>query len=87
MTDKKVWLVTGAGRGMGVDIAEAALAGGNSVVATARNADTGHEAGTLRAHDWQGRAGDVDGARASRWPRPVEDHLHEARRRRRGVWP
>ena len=28
MTDKKVWLVTGAGRGMGVDIAKAALAAG-----------------------------------------------------------
>ena len=37
MTDKKVWLVTGAGRGMGVDIAKAALAAGNAVVATGRN--------------------------------------------------
>jgi NAD(P)-dependent dehydrogenase (short-subunit alcohol dehydrogenase family) len=37
MTDKKVWLVTGAGRGMGVDIAKAALAAGNAVVATARD--------------------------------------------------
>src|SRR5829696_6721029 len=35
-TDKKVWLVTGAGRGMGVDIAKAALAAGNAVVATGR---------------------------------------------------
>jgi NAD(P)-dependent dehydrogenase (short-subunit alcohol dehydrogenase family) len=40
MTDKKVWFVTGAGRGMGVDIAKAALAAGNAVVATARNTDT-----------------------------------------------
>jgi NAD(P)-dependent dehydrogenase (short-subunit alcohol dehydrogenase family) len=40
MTDKKVWLVTGAGRGMGVDIAKAALAEGHAVVATARNTDT-----------------------------------------------
>src|SRR5205807_6373332 len=40
MTDKKVWFVTGAGRGMGVDIAKAALAAGNAVVATARHADT-----------------------------------------------
>jgi NAD(P)-dependent dehydrogenase (short-subunit alcohol dehydrogenase family) len=40
MTDKQVWLVTGAGRGMGVDIATAALAAGHAVVATARNADT-----------------------------------------------
>src|SRR5215211_5424706 len=40
MTDKKVWLVTGAGRGMGVDIAKAALAAGHAVVATARTTDT-----------------------------------------------
>jgi NAD(P)-dependent dehydrogenase (short-subunit alcohol dehydrogenase family) len=40
MTEKKVWLVTGAGRGMGVDIAKAALAAGYAVVATARNTDT-----------------------------------------------
>jgi NAD(P)-dependent dehydrogenase (short-subunit alcohol dehydrogenase family) len=39
MADKKVWLITGAGRGMGVDIAKAALADGHAVVATARNAD------------------------------------------------
>jgi NAD(P)-dependent dehydrogenase (short-subunit alcohol dehydrogenase family) len=39
MTDKKVWFVTGAGRGMGVDIARAALAAGHSVVATGRNPD------------------------------------------------
>ena len=37
MTDKKVWLVTGAGRGLGVDIAKAALAAGQAVVATGRN--------------------------------------------------
>ena len=35
----KVWLITGAGRGMGVDIAKAALAAGNKVVATGRNTD------------------------------------------------
>ena len=40
MSDKKVWLVTGAGRGMGVDIARAALAAGHAVLATGRNADT-----------------------------------------------
>jgi NAD(P)-dependent dehydrogenase (short-subunit alcohol dehydrogenase family) len=33
----KVWFITGAGRGMGVDIAEAALAAGHAVVATGRN--------------------------------------------------
>src|SRR5215207_5063450 len=37
MTDKKVWFITGAGRGMGVDIAKAALAAGNAVVASGRN--------------------------------------------------
>jgi NAD(P)-dependent dehydrogenase (short-subunit alcohol dehydrogenase family) len=37
MTDKKVWFITGAGRGMGVDIVKAALAAGNAVVATGRN--------------------------------------------------
>ena len=35
----KVWFITGAGRGMGVDIAKAALAAGNKVVATGRNTD------------------------------------------------
>jgi NAD(P)-dependent dehydrogenase (short-subunit alcohol dehydrogenase family) len=38
MTEKKVWLITGAGRGLGVDIAKAALAAGQSVVATGRDA-------------------------------------------------
>ncbi|WP_240986995.1 SDR family oxidoreductase [Arthrobacter sp. Soil736] len=37
MTEKKVWFITGAGRGMGVDIAKAALAAGHAVVATGRN--------------------------------------------------
>ena len=36
MTRKKVWLITGAGRGLGADIAKAALAAGHSVVATGR---------------------------------------------------
>ena len=39
-TEKKTWLITGAGRGMGVDIAKAALAAGHDVVATGRNPDT-----------------------------------------------
>jgi NAD(P)-dependent dehydrogenase (short-subunit alcohol dehydrogenase family) len=39
MTDKKIWFITGAGRGMGVDFAKAALAAGNAVVATGRNPD------------------------------------------------
>ena len=37
MSDKKVWLVTGAGRGLGVDIVKAALTAGHAVVATGRN--------------------------------------------------
>src|ERR1700730_16835301 len=37
MEKKKVWLITGAGRGLGVDIAKAALAAGHQVVATGRN--------------------------------------------------
>ncbi len=39
MTDKKTWLITGAGRGMGVEFAKAALAAGHNVVATGRNPD------------------------------------------------
>jgi NAD(P)-dependent dehydrogenase (short-subunit alcohol dehydrogenase family) len=38
MTKKKVWLITGAGRGLGVEIARAVLATGHSVVATGRDA-------------------------------------------------
>lgn len=38
MTAKKVWFITGAGRGLGVDIANAALAAGHAVVATGRDA-------------------------------------------------
>jgi NAD(P)-dependent dehydrogenase (short-subunit alcohol dehydrogenase family) len=49
MADKKVWLVTGAGRGMGVDIAKAALAAGHAVVATGRNPD--RVSAALGAHD------------------------------------
>jgi NAD(P)-dependent dehydrogenase (short-subunit alcohol dehydrogenase family) len=39
-TTTKTWLITGAGRGMGVDFARAALAAGHNVVATGRNPDT-----------------------------------------------
>jgi len=39
MSDTKAWLVTGAGRGMGVNIAKAALAAGYAVVATGRNVE------------------------------------------------
>ena len=37
MENKQVWLITGAGRGMGLDITKAALAAGHAVVATGRN--------------------------------------------------
>ena len=40
MSEKHVWFITGAGRGLGVDIAKAALAAGHTVVATARNAES-----------------------------------------------
>jgi NAD(P)-dependent dehydrogenase (short-subunit alcohol dehydrogenase family) len=44
MTSEKTWFITGAGRGMGLDIAKAALAAGHDVVATGRNPDTVREA-------------------------------------------
>lgn len=37
MVDTKVWFITGASRGMGIDIAQAALAAGHHVVATGRD--------------------------------------------------
>src|SRR3954452_4626414 len=39
MSDKKTWFITGAGRGMGVDFAKAALGAGHNVVATGRHPD------------------------------------------------
>ena len=44
MTDRKIWFITGAGRGMGVDFAKAALAAGDAVVATGRSRDAVAEA-------------------------------------------
>jgi NAD(P)-dependent dehydrogenase (short-subunit alcohol dehydrogenase family) len=44
MTSKQTWFITGAGRGMGVDFAKAALAAGHNVVATGRNPDAVDEA-------------------------------------------
>jgi NAD(P)-dependent dehydrogenase (short-subunit alcohol dehydrogenase family) len=49
MSEKKVWFITGAGRGLGSDIARAALAAGHAVVATARNTESVTEA--LGEHD------------------------------------
>ena len=37
MSNKKIWFITGAGRGMGVDFAKAALTAGHAVVATGRD--------------------------------------------------
>jgi NAD(P)-dependent dehydrogenase (short-subunit alcohol dehydrogenase family) len=39
MTDARVWLITGASRGLGRAFTEAALAGGDRVVAAARNVE------------------------------------------------
>jgi NAD(P)-dependent dehydrogenase (short-subunit alcohol dehydrogenase family) len=44
MTDKKTWFITGAGRGMGLEFAKAALAAGKNVVATGRNPERVKEA-------------------------------------------
>jgi NAD(P)-dependent dehydrogenase (short-subunit alcohol dehydrogenase family) len=37
MTEKRVWFITGAGRGMGADFAKAVLAAGHRLVATGRD--------------------------------------------------
>src|SRR6267143_2071438 len=39
MMNKKIWFITGAGRGMGVDFVKAALAAGHAVVATGRDSN------------------------------------------------
>jgi NAD(P)-dependent dehydrogenase (short-subunit alcohol dehydrogenase family) len=49
VSEKQVWIITGAGRGMGVDITRAALAAGHKVVATARKAES--VAAALGEHD------------------------------------
>ncbi len=49
MTEKKVWLITGAGRGLGVHIAKAVLATGHAVVATGR--DSAKVAAAVGDHD------------------------------------
>ena len=48
-SNKNVWLITGAGRGLGVDIAKAALAAGHAVVATGR--DPAKVAAAIGPHD------------------------------------
>jgi NAD(P)-dependent dehydrogenase (short-subunit alcohol dehydrogenase family) len=47
--EKKVWLITGAGRGLGVDIAKAALAAGHAVIGTGR--DAAKVAAAVGAHE------------------------------------
>jgi NAD(P)-dependent dehydrogenase (short-subunit alcohol dehydrogenase family) len=49
MAEKNVWFITGASRGMGIDIARAALAAGHSVVATGR--DAARVASAVGAHE------------------------------------
>ncbi len=49
MTNKKVWFITGAGRGLGLDIAKSALAAGHAVVATGR--DPAKVVAAVGAHD------------------------------------
>ncbi len=39
MSNRKIWFITGASRGMGVDFAKAALAAGHAVVASGRDKD------------------------------------------------
>ena len=46
---RRMWLITGAGRGMGADFARAALAAGDAVVATGRDASA--VACALGGHD------------------------------------
>jgi NAD(P)-dependent dehydrogenase (short-subunit alcohol dehydrogenase family) len=49
MAGRQVWLITGAGRGLGVEIAKAALAAGHAVVATGR--DPAKVTAAIGAHD------------------------------------
>src|SRR5437879_7757688 len=39
MSNKKIWFITGASRGMGADFAKASLVAGHAVVATGRDSD------------------------------------------------
>ncbi|MDP4300611.1 SDR family oxidoreductase [Leptothrix discophora] len=48
MSKQKIWFITGAGRGLGVDLAKAALAAGHAVVATGR--DPSKVAAAVGAH-------------------------------------
>jgi NAD(P)-dependent dehydrogenase (short-subunit alcohol dehydrogenase family) len=48
MSNQKIWFITGASRGLGVDLAKAALAAGHAVVATGR--DPSKVAAAVGAH-------------------------------------
>ena len=96
MSDKKVWFITGAGRGMGVDIAKAALAAGNAVVATARDPEAVTKAVgeaddllavAARHHQARGGRGRRPGGRRSLWPhrRPRQQRRQLQRRLLRGI--
>jgi NAD(P)-dependent dehydrogenase (short-subunit alcohol dehydrogenase family) len=67
MTEKKVWFITGAGRGLGLHIAKSALAAGHAVVATGRDpkkvaASFGHHDDLLVVKLDITRAGDAKAA-------------------------
>ena len=49
MTEKKIWVVTGASRGLGVEIAKAIIASGDTVVATGH--DSAKVVAALGAHN------------------------------------
>ncbi|AEQ51987.1 SDR family NAD(P)-dependent oxidoreductase [Pelagibacterium halotolerans] len=61
----KVWLVTGASRGLGREIARAALDAGETVVATARSADAVRDAFAGEHHRLHALALDITDARAA----------------------
>jgi NAD(P)-dependent dehydrogenase (short-subunit alcohol dehydrogenase family) len=49
VTERNVWLITGAGRGLGVDIVKAVLTAGHAVIATGR--DAAKVAAAIGGHD------------------------------------
>src|ERR1700737_285530 len=49
MNKSRTWFITGAGRGLGVELAKAALAAGHNVVAAGRNPEAVAEA--ILAHE------------------------------------
>ena len=69
MSNKKIWFITGAGRGMGVDFAKAALAAGHAVVGTGRDRDAVAKAVDGRATCW-----------SSSWTSPTAPTLWRQRR-------